>query len=291
MAHRVLVTGDSGFTGSMFILSAIKKGFHCICLSDLRPGFKHVDLTDKDALREALEGNSFDYVVHLAAISFVKHGDLAEIYKVNVTGTLNLLDTIEEFNIPVKKILIASSANVYGTSENACFTERSKFNPQNDYAVSKVAMEYAIKFRRQSCKTIIVRPFNYTGVGQAEHFLIPKIVKSFIQKDSVLELGNLDVFRDFSDVRDVVSFYIGLLKSDVQSGIFNICSGEETSLKDVLSIMQQLSGFKPEIRVNPKFVRRNDVKRLKGDPTKIDRIVPGYKRFALTDTLNWMLKS
>ena len=96
-------------------------------------------------------------------------------------------------------------------------------------------MEMALKVRSQSSNITVVRPFNYTGVGQAEHFLIPKVVKAFKLKSDEIELGNLDVSRDFSDVRDVVSAYLALLEQGHQ-GTFNVCSGSAVPLSDVKRI-------------------------------------------------------
>ncbi len=290
MKGTILVTGADGFTGRHFVAQAQRKGFRCIGLNQLTSDAR-LDLRDKSALREALVGVKFDYLVHLAAISFVAHGDLSEMYSVNVVGTLNLIDVIAELGIAVKKQLLCSSANVYGTAEGAVYSENAVFSPINDYAASKVAMEYALSFRANINPTIIVRPFNYTGVGQAAHFLVPKMVNAFKQKKPVLELGNLDVSRDFSDVRDVVASYIALLESESTTGTYNVCSGSSISLLEIFEMLKALSGFQPEIRVNEAFVRQNEIKVLRGNNDRINRILTGLTRHTMRDTLEWMLSS
>src|SRR5699024_6327789 len=122
------------------------------------------------------------------------------------------------------------------------------------YACSKLAMEHMVATWFDRLPLILARPFNYTGVGQAEHFLIPKIVSHFRRGEDRLELGNLDVSRDFSDVRDVVRAYLALLACDADSRIVNICSGRPTALRTIVRRMNALVGYEIEIDVNPAFV-------------------------------------
>lgn len=290
MPGKILLTGAEGFTGKYFSSVAAKAGYECISLNSLAEDGQRVDLRNKNQLQEVLSGKQFDYLVHLAAISFVNHGDISDIYNVNAIGTFNLLDALKEAGIVLKKQLICSSANVYGVAENAFFNENSVLNPQNDYAVSKVAMEYGLNFRTQT-PTVVVRPFNYTGVGQAAHFLVPKMVSAYKSKANVLQLGNLEVARDFSDVRDVVNYYMQLLLSDAAVGVFNICSGKSTSLMLIKQTLQELTGFSPEIQVNPQFVRANEIKMLRGDHSRLRAFTKSSDTREIRDTLEWMLQN
>jgi len=140
----------------------------------------------------------------------------------------------------------------------------------------------------------IVRPFNYTGVGQSINFLLPKIVDHFKRRAPVIELGNVDVVRDFSDVRTVGSCYRRLMerKSGFASGdTFNICSGVGHSLLEALEMMQEISGHSPEICVNPEFVRANEVKKLVGSRAKLESAIGPVESIPLRDTLRWMYES
>ncbi|WP_462159424.1 NAD-dependent epimerase/dehydratase family protein [Pseudoalteromonas sp. GB56] len=293
---RILVTGASGFTGRHFIAHAKSQGHECVALSNSQRSEAeqvhtvYANLTDKTSIQEALKGQAFDAVVHLAAISFVAHGDIDEIYATNLLGTTNLIDVVNEVSQKPTHFLVASSGNIYGNTQQLPITEENKFNPANDYAASKCAMEMALKVRSQSTKITIVRPFNYTGLGQAEHFLIPKIVKAFKQRQDELELGNLDVSRDFSDVRDVVSAYLALLEQGHQ-GTFNVCSGRAVALSQVLELCEKLTGRKMGVFVNPAFVRSNEVKTLYGDDSNLRNAIGEYRRYDLEQTLEWMINS
>lgn len=298
MGNKILITGASGFTGRHFISLANSLGYECIALSqkqsDSVVGCTQVivaDLKDKTQLKEKLLAVSPNYVVHLAGISFVAHGDVGEIYKTNTIGTLNLLDSLIELNLPLKKVLIASSGNVYGNNKELPINEGMSPAPVNDYAISKYAMELAAQLRFKKLPLLIVRPFNYTGVGQSEHFLIPKIVKAFKLNQPTIELGNLDVARDFSDVRDVVNSYVKLLESDSSSEQFNICTGKSTTLLSIISTLNQLADYEIKVDVNPSFVRDDEIKELYGDNHKLINAIGSYSSYVLEDTLKWMFES
>jgi len=298
MSKKILLTGASGFTGRHFIHLANSLGYECIALchkaTDSVMGCSRVivaNLTNKALLKEQLLHVKPDYVVHLAAISFVAHGDVADIYNTNLIGTVNLLDCLIELQLPIEKVLIASSGNVYGNNINLPINENMLPTPINDYGVSKYSMELAVQLRFDKLPIVMVRPFNYTGVGQAEHFLIPKIVQSFKRNDSCIELGNLDIARDFSDVRDVVNSYIKLLENDAKSSVFNICTGVATSLLDVITMLNKLSGYDIQVVVNPNFVRENEIKELYGNNKKLITTIDNYIEHDFNDTLTWMYDS
>jgi len=292
---RILVTGASGFTGQHFLKSAVALGYECIALSQrgkepLANTVKVIEcnLLDFAKINQVLKEIQPDYVVHLAAISFVSHGSTEDIYRTNVVGTVNLLDAIVAKCPNIQKVLVASSGNIYGNAINLPITEQAGFKPENDYAVSKCAMELAVNIRFSLLPIVITRPFNYTGVGQAEHFLVPKIVKAFKAGQTHIELGNLDVARDFSDVRDLVSAYIGLLESDSHSEAFNICSGQSISLLSIIDSLNELTDYQISVTVNPNFVRANEIKELYGNDKKLTELIGNYRRFCFDDTLAWM---
>ncbi len=138
---------------------------------------------------------------------------------------------------------------------------------------------------------MITRPFNYTGPGQANYFVIPTIVRQFREHSPLTEFGNLNVFRDFSDVEDVVAAYVALLESDARSEVVNICSGQGIALLDVIRVMNQLAGYEIEVRVNPEFVRENEVPRLVGSDARLRSLVRLPSLRAFPDTLKRMCEA
>jgi nucleoside-diphosphate-sugar epimerase len=298
MKKKILLTGASGFTGRHFIELANELDYECVALchkaTDSVEGCTKIvvaNLTNKALLLDTLSKVKPDYVVHLAAISFVEHGNIADIYQTNLIGTLNLLDSLIELDFPINKVLIASSGNVYGNNIQLPIREETLPKPVNDYGVSKYAMEVGISLRAEKLPIIVVRPFNYTGQGQENHFLIPKIVSAFKAKASVLELGNLDVARDFSDVRDVVNAYMKLLQSDTQMDTVNVCTGFATPLSSIIAILNKMAGYEIDIKVNPDFIRENEIKELYGDNSKLVKAIGEYRNHSLNDTLEWMYKN
>jgi nucleoside-diphosphate-sugar epimerase len=164
--------------------------------------------------------------------------------------------------------------------------------PVNDYGVTKVAAEYVAQIYASRLPLIVVRPFNYTGRGQSEHFLIPKIIAHARRRAPVIELGNLDVARDFSDVRSIVDSYARLLGAeDAIGGTFNICSGRGVSLGELLDMVSALTGHRMEVRVNPAFMRSDEVKNLAGSAARLEAVIGKLVDIPLTETLRWMLDS
>ena len=280
---RALVTGAEGFTGRYLQAELIAHGHEVICLK--------ADLTDAAALHAEMQQVKPDWVAHLAGVAFVGHGDANDFYRVNLMGTRNLLAALAGCGKQPMSILLASSANVYGNSVEGTLGESYPANPANDYAVSKLAMEHMAALWLDKLPIVIARPFNYTGVGQSESFLLPKIVAHFRRRAPMIELGNLDVWRDFSDVRAVATAYRRLLETRSAGEIVNVCSGVTHSLREVLAVAEALTGHQPQIHVNAAFVRVNEVKTLCGDPTRLRSLIGQWETPPLKDTLRWMLNA
>ena len=292
---RVLVTGLSGFTGAHLEAVLAVAGFEVhgtIKAGEVADERYHVaDLDDLGALCEVVKRVRPTHVVHLAAISFVSHDDVQEIYRTNIVGTRNLLAALADRRVSLaapQSILIASSANIYGNAEVEWIDEDQPARPANDYAVSKIAMEHMAQLWSDRLPLTIVRPFNYTGVGQSKQFLIPKIVQAFVRRAPELEIGNIDVERDFSDVRDVVGAYVALL-GNAPPGTFNICSGRAISLRAILELCEELTGHALTLRVNPAFVRANEVKRLRGSNARLKQLLPEWAPRPIRETVRWMI--
>jgi nucleoside-diphosphate-sugar epimerase len=290
-----LLTGRNGFTGRYVARELEAAGYEVVGLSDRQDPADAASITanllDREAVQSAVAAVQPDVVLHLAAISFVAHGDVDEIYRVNVVGTRNLLDALASAPKPPRLVVLASSANVYGNTDVEPITEATPLAPENDYAVSKCAMEYMARLWMSKLPIVITRPFNYTGVGQSEQFLIPKIVAHFRRGDRVIELGNTQVVRDFGDVRDVSRTYLGILGSRPVGKTFNICTGVGHSMDDVLGMMADIAGYQIEKRINPAFVRANEVRCLVGSNALLGNEISLGSRIPLRDTLAWMYTS
>lgn len=292
---RALLTGCHGFTGRYVAAELEAAGYEVVGLAHdgdpPRAGVLRANLLDRDAVRSAVAGARAEAVVHLAAISFVAHGDADEIYRTNVVGTRNLLEALASSDVKPRSVVLASSANIYGNAEVEPITEATPPAPANDYAVSKLAMEHMARLWMDRLPITLVRPFNYTGVGQGENFLVPKIVAHFRRGEKTIELGNTGVARDFSDVRDVARAYAAIVARAPAGETVNLCSGIAHSLGEVLDRMAQIAGYAIEVRVNPAFVRSHEVERLTGSNARLRALTGFAPSIPLEDTLRWMYAS
>ena len=280
---RVMVSGLRGFTGRYFQEELASAGHEAIGLE--------ADLMDGESVEREIRVARPDAFVHFAAIAFVSHQNVNQIYNVNVLGARNVLAALHKSSVPLRAVVLASPANVYGNNGYGAINELATPAPVNDYAVSKLSMELMAKTWFDKLPIVIARPFNYTGVGQNTSFLIPKIVDHYLRSADTIELGNLDVARDFGDVRDVVRAYRLLLELGVPGETYNIATGAPTSLGEVLAICSEISGREMNIKVNPAFVRNNEIKLLIGDASKLRASTGFANRYDIKQTLSWMLTS
>lgn len=292
LPRRALITGIRGFTGRYMAAELRAHGYEVFGLGSQpsdEPGYHQVDLLDPDAVRQVILQVRPDVVLHLAALAFVGHGNPNGFYQVHLIGTRNLLEALAASGSNLDCVLLASSANVYGNGVGGMLSEATVPAPANDYAVSKLAMEYLASLWMDRLPLVIARPFNYSGVGQVENFLLPKIVSHFRRRAPRIELGNLDVWRDFSDVRAVVQAYRRLIEVKPLGQTVNVCSGRTHSLREIIDICQAVTGHSMEVAVNPAFVRANEVKTLCGDATRLRSLIGDWDTPTLEDTLRWML--
>ena len=280
---RMLITGADGFTGVHFVKQARDAGYDVFAFN--------ADLTNPQAVQAQVDAAAPDVVVHLAGISFVGHDKPSAFYEVNVIGTLNLLDALLKLPRKPKRVLLASSANVYGNCEQSPISETQAPAPLNNYAMSKLAMEHLAMTYADRLPLFFVRPFNYTGPGQVESFVIPKIVSHFKRRVTTMELGNLTVEREYNDVRMVIDAYLKLLEKAAVGEIYNICSGKTYTLHQVIDTLVELTGYQIDVVVNPAFVRANELHRLCGDASKLHKTIGTHDPIVLQNTLRWMLES
>jgi nucleoside-diphosphate-sugar epimerase len=283
---RVLVTGCSGFTGHHLAQRLQASGHEVF---DPEADGRTFDLTRPETLAAVIAEARPDYVIHLAAQSFVAHEDTSAFYRVNTVGTTRLLDALLACGTRPRRVVLASSANVYGNAVADPIAEATPAAPVNHYAASKVAMELLAATYADRLPIVITRPFNYTGPGQSAQFLVPKLVEHFADRRPAIELGNLDVVRDFSDVRAVVEAYVRLLSVERPPPVVNLCSGVGRSLRQVMDDLAELSGHRIEVRVNPAFVRASEVHRLVGSAATLRAALGDLPHQDFRETLAWML--
>ena len=276
-SNIVLITGISGFTGKYLMDFLISKEYKVYGITNQKDQCDstifYCDILNREELKIIVEKIKPNYIFHLAAISFVQHENISEIYSVNVIGTQNLLIACLHSRESLKKVILASSATVYGTQNVAVLSEELCPNPTNHYGISKYAMEQIGKTYFQDLPIIITRPFNYTAPGHGEQFVIPKIAKAFKNKEKTLELGNLDVFREYNSIQYVCDIYFKLMNSEITSEIINIASGRVHSLNQIIDIFKLKANHSIEIQINPNFVRKEEVKNLKGSTLKLNKLI------------------
>lgn len=281
MTKRILLTGAVGFTGGHLIKASEQVGYKVYPLG--------ADLTDAPSVATEVTRISPDFVIHLAGISAVTHTDEEEFYRVNLFGTQNLLNALVKLQKQPQRVILASSSNVYGNAPISPISESTCPAPVNHYAISKLAMERLAAMFIDRLPLIIVRPFNYTGVGHDARFVIPKLIDHFNRNAPSIDLGNLDVEREFNDVRTVCEIYLRLLQSGMAGQIYNICSGRPISLRMAIDTLKSITRHDIQVNVNPNFVRSNEVHRLCGDPTKLEACIGKLNHPTLEETLRWML--
>jgi GDP-6-deoxy-D-talose 4-dehydrogenase len=293
---RVLITGYNGFTGHYVATRLRQPGvevFGLVNRSNVGPAELKGDLTDIDQMKEIVAAVRPTHVIHLAAISFIPHGDTRAFYDVNLFGTLNLLEALADLDRTPERVVIASSAHVYGVPTVETIDEAVCPGPVNHYGNSKLAMENMARTWMDRLPLVIARPFNYIGPGQDEaRFLIPKVIGHLKRRAPILDVGNLNLARDFSDVRDVAEAYARLLDSAAAVGqTVNICSGNALALRKVLDIAFEIAGFVPEIRVNPALVRSNELPKLTGSCARLWALTGFKPSIPMAETLRRMLET
>lgn len=288
VSKKVLIIGIESFTGKHLENYLKFCGYEVFGTSFLGGDNSRVfqcNITDKESVASIIKNLLPEYIINLAGISFVAHTNKELFYSVNVLAVENILESIIEIEDYVpKKVVLVSSATIYGNQASDILNEDMVPNPINHYGISKLAMELLAKTYFNKINIIITRPFNYTGVAQEEHFLIPKIVSHYKAQKTEIELGNIDVYREFNDVKYVCEIYKRLIESTVKSEIVNICSNRVIALKEVINQMNTIAGYEIEVKVNPLFVRANEIQSLSGSTTKLFSLIGNVfqKEFKMT---------
>lgn len=276
--NSVLVTGANGFVAGYLISRLMKLGadVHGIDLQE-RPKFQGYayhgcDLLNFQEIETIVAQCRPSFVFHLASQSSVGTSWLHDwqTIETNSRSTYNLFTALEKLQLRVR-LLLVSSIEVYGDHGFKKVTVRDDLRPANPYAASKAMAEMiAHKFQNSSIEYIIARSSNHTGPGRPETFFEAHVAKQFAEakiagrRAVTLNLGNIDNIRDFSDVRDVVEKYLLLACRGKTGKAYNVCSGVETKLRDIISMLEEYSGIEARIIIDKSRLRKNDVAYLAG---------------------------
>jgi GDP-4-dehydro-6-deoxy-D-mannose reductase len=289
---KILVTGESGFIGRHFLAAHGGVG--------LNDAAGIVDLRDAARVNAAVAAVRPDAVLHLAAQSSVASSlqDPTGTYAVNFLGTLNLLEALRaiDFN---GVVLYVSSADVYGSvaETDLPIHEELPARPRSPYAVSKVAAEALCYQWSRSCnfRIVIVRPFNQIGPGHDPRFAIPDFARQIVamrrgMHPPVLTTGDLEVTRDFTDVRDSVRAFYRLLESGHNGEIYNVCTGTERTLSSLVRRLLELAGVSATMQTDPARLRPVEQRRMAGSYAKIQGHVGWEPSIGIDTTLADILK-
>ena len=286
----VLITGSTGFVGPYLIKELKSFGYQVTGTAVSGDADYLLDITDKKAVADLIRKLKPDLIVHLAGFSSVKESFKSPelCMKVNVQGTGNLLDAVKEY-VPVARILIISSSEVYGNTKITPTKEIARLNPQNPYAESRVAQEEQVK--NSGLNWIISRSFNHIGPGQPQGFVASDFASQIakINKDKQVSpfiyVGNLSAQRDFTDVRDVVAAYRLLLTKGKLHNIYNVCSGKAIRIENLLKKLLKFSKVKIEIKVDKDKLKPIEVKKTHGDNSKLKKELKWRPKVSIDKTL------
>jgi len=257
------------------------------------------DILNFERLVSFLRAVKPDCVVHLAAWSSVGKSfrNPTRAFEINAQGTINLLEAVRGLGLKAK-VLVVSSAEVYGAVENDGPTgEDNPVAPMSPYALGKACSELGSLYYAGlgGVDTIIVRSFNHTGPGQTDVFALPGFARQIAEAEKgllepVLRVGNLDVVRDFTDVRDVVRAYRMLLEGDPPGALYNVCSGRGVRLRDLVDSLVSMSSVPMEIVVEDERWRQADIPALVGDNRRIVRDLGWRPEIPIEKTLEDLLE-
>ena len=295
--RRLYVTGVGGFVGHHLAQMVASGAFGECELHSVPDG---MDIRDADGLRTSIASAKPDWVIHLAARSFVPDSFVnpRETFDVNFLGTLNLLCALRDTAF-TGRLLYVSSGDVYGAvPEDALpVSELHTPEPRNPYAVSKLSAEILCKQWHLSEKmdVVIARPFNHIGPAQDSRFVVPGFARQICRiaaggQEARLVVGDLDVSRDFSDVRDVVRAYAALL-SEGQSGLtYNVCSGREVVVRTILRQLCELAGVDPAIEEDRARMRPTEQRRMVASCEQLQRDTDWKPQISLETSLVQILE-
>lgn len=306
---KILITGCSGFVGYYFMkhLVGMDKKINVLGIDFKVPEFdfnlnnvgftySNINLMNGIDVYDVLSKFSPDYILHLASFSSVglSWKSPIECFHNNTNIILYLLEAVRKAQLNCRILSIGSSEE-YGNvkAEAIPLTEESLLDPVSPYAVARVSQELLSKvyIDGYGLDIIMTRSFNHIGPKQNNHFVIPSFahqmakIKHSGTGKGVLTVGNIDIIRDFLDVRDVVEAYSMLLEEGVNGEVYNVCSGEGHSLKGIIQIMAEAIGIKVKIIVDNKLIRPQDNMIIVGSNDKILQGIGWKRKIGLEESL------
>lgn len=301
---RVLVTGANGFVGPHLARALAARGHEVIGSSAAGAApsgpfaaWATLDVLDRDALAAALAAHRPGAIVHLAGQSSAARSfeDPAGTFRLNVIGTWNVLDAARR-EAPAARILAVGSGEAYGPQPaGSRVAESEPFRPVSPYGLSKAASDQlaGVVADDFGLDVIRTRSFAHAGPGQAPTFALPSFAQQIAaiergERKPRLEVGNLEVTRDLTDVRDVAEAYALLLERG-ERGAVNVGSGEGLRLKDVVERLAAMARVRLEIEVDPARFRPADVEWLVADVSRLVTHTDWSRHFALDQTLEDLL--
>jgi GDP-4-dehydro-6-deoxy-D-mannose reductase len=293
----LLLTGANGFVGRHLVAAGVDDG--AFAGWNIAPLEKGCDIRDRHSVEAQVRDIRPDAVVHLAAQSFVPRSfeDPAETFAINLGGTLNLLSALTAIGFSGRMLLV-SSGDIYGrVPESELPVDESRIpEPRSPYAVSKIAAEQlSLQWHRtEGLDVMVARPFNHAGPGQDLRFVLPAMARQVadIAKGNappIIEVGDIDTTRDFTDVRDVVEAYAAMLARGRAGATYVIGSGVERRIRDMLATMCTLAGVDPELRQHAGRMRPAEQRRMAADASLLRDDTAWEPRIAIETTLNDVL--
>jgi GDP-4-dehydro-6-deoxy-D-mannose reductase len=306
---KIIITGSTGFAGSYLLeyLSSLKKYqlFGTYLTDESKARLKHLekevsfiklDLNSKEETENTIKDIKPDIVFHLAAFTSPAQSFKAPLETIinNVSSELNIFEALKKEKLFDTKVLIISSAEIYGlvNKTDLPISEKTLFKPTSPYAVSKIAQDFLglQYFLSYKIPVIIARPFNHIGPRQSEGFVVSDFTKKIVEiekgkREPILEVGNLGAKRDFTDVRDIVKAYLLLIEKGVFGEAYNIGFGKSHKISDILDMLLSFSSTKVEIEVNKELLRPSDNPDLICDSTKLRKLTGWKPEISIEKTL------
>jgi GDP-4-dehydro-6-deoxy-D-mannose reductase len=311
MKQRVLITGGNGFVArhlisrlekearyELFITTRSKANVNSL-LDDSQ--VYEMNFNDLDNIKKVIKEVSPAAIIHLAAQSNVSLSwrDPYGTFQTNTLGSIGLLNAIEEVNPRIKTLIIGSS-DEYGMTakEKEILSESDVCRPQNPYSISKNALSQYVEqvIKKGESSIIYFRPFNHFGPGQSKGFVVSDFCSQIAEieaglKEPVIKVGDLSTYRDLIPVSDVVEAYSLTLSNGIESGIYNVSSGESILIEDILKKLVDISSIEIKIEKDPLKYRPSEVKRFAGNNTKFKKVTGWNPQLkidqSLKETLDW----
>lgn len=285
---KILILGGNSFTAKYFSWHA---KYNCKFVSRDDKFNNTLNLSFLEYVESTIMEFKPEIIINLISISATNVPDYKKYLDANFTICHRVLQFCAANKLKLEKFIQASSAHVYGSIESQNICESTLVNPASRYGKSKLMTELLTEFYNDDFPIINARPFNYTGLGQNfQNFFIPKLVSAAVLKQKSINLGNLEVTRDFSDVRDIARYYEGLILNNNFEGTVNLCSGTGYKLSNVVDLVEQLSGHKFAVIKDPKLDNKGPSIQI-GCNKNLRQITSLYPLYTLDDTLNWMLQN